>query len=109
MDIYTSVHLDDDLPTPLFQRHQLPSSSLDPVFELLSIFSLQHVPLFIGSALKVNRVFFIPPESFEVKRLNGETVSIVPPCSWSSLAPVQVRLLSYAWRKGQVFVFISVS
>lgn len=70
-------------------------------WNLTETYGIQHVPLFIGSALKVNRVFFIPPESFEVKRLNGETVSIVPPCSWSCLAPVQVRLLSYAWRKGQ--------
>ncbi|XP_044164248.1 LOW QUALITY PROTEIN: hormone-sensitive lipase-like [Acropora millepora] len=70
-------------------------------WNLTETYGIQHVPLFIGSALKVNRVFFIPPESFEVKRLNGETVSIVPPCSWSRLAPVQVRLLSYTWRKGQ--------
>ena len=55
-----------------------------------------------GHRVKVNRVFFIPPEPFELKQANGETVTIAPPCSWSGLAPVQVRLLSSEWRKGQV-------
>ena len=62
--------------------------------------------------MKVNRVFFIPPEPFELKQASGETVTIAPPCSWSGLAPVQVRLLSSEWRKGQVqydlnFILIS--
>ena len=52
--------------------------------------------------MKVNRVFHIPPDPFELLTLNGESVSIAPPCSWSGLAPVQVRLLSYEWRDGQV-------
>ena len=47
-------------------------------------------------------MFHIPPDPFELVRLNGESVSIAPPCSWSGLAPVQVRLLSYEWRDGQV-------
>jgi len=52
--------------------------------------------------MKVNRVFHIPPDPFELVTLKGESVSIAPPCSWSGLAPVQVRLLSYEWRDGQV-------
>ena len=60
------------------------------------------MPLLVCSAMKVNRVFFIPPEPFELQMLTGESVSIAPPCSWSGLAPVQVRLLSYEWREGQV-------
>lgn len=64
-------------------------------------YGLQHVPLLVCSAMKVNRVFFIPPEPFELQMLTGESVSIAPPCSWSGLAPVQVRLLSYEWREGQ--------
>jgi len=51
--------------------------------------------------MKVNRVFHIPPDPFELVTLKGESVSIAPPCSWSGLAPVQVRLLSYEWRDGQ--------
>lgn len=64
-------------------------------------YGLQHVPLLVCSAMKVNRVFYIPPESFELQLSNGKSVSIAPPCSWSGLAPVQVRLLSYEWREGQ--------
>ena len=66
--------------------------------------AFQHVPLLVGSAMKVNRVFFIAPEPFELQRANGEAVSIAPPCSWSGLAPVQVRLLSSEWREGQVCI-----
>ena len=47
-------------------------------------------------------MFHIPPDPFELFTLNGESVSIAPPSSWSGLAPVQVRLLSYEWRDGQV-------
>lgn len=64
-------------------------------------FGIQHVPLLVCSAMKVNRVFHIPPEPFELQRDSGESVSIAPPCSWSGLAPVQVRLLSSEWREGQ--------
>ena len=66
------------------------------------LFFTQHIPLLMCSALKVNRVFHIPPEPFDLMAENGELVSISPPCSWSGLAPVQVRLLSYEWREGQV-------
>ena len=53
--------------------------------------------------MKVNRVFSIPPVPFELRTVGGgEPVCIAPPCSWSGLAPVQVRLLSYEWREGQV-------
>ena len=52
--------------------------------------------------MKVNSVFHIPPDPFELLTLTGESVSIAPPSSWSGLAPVQVRLLSYEWRDGQV-------
>ena len=74
----------------------------------LAMLHLQHVPLLVGSAMKVNRVFFIAPEPFELQRANGEAVSIAPPCSWSGLAPVQVRLLSSEWREGQVCIVFSL-
>lgn len=54
--------------------------------------------------MKVNRVFFIHPEPFQLQRADGEAVTIAPPCSWSGVAPVQVRLLSYQWREGQVYI-----
>lgn len=70
-------------------------------WNLTESYGIQHVPLLIGSGLRVNRVFLIPPERFEVKSTSGEAVKIEAPCSWSGPAPVQVRLLSYEWRKGQ--------
>ncbi|EDO39376.1 predicted protein, partial [Nematostella vectensis] len=65
-------------------------------------YGIQHFPLLVCPALKVNRVFHIPSQPFELASPDGELISIVPPCSWSGLAPTQVRLMSYEWRDGQV-------
>lgn len=62
----------------------------------------QHFPLFVCPALKVNTIFHIPAEPIEIVTEQGETVHVAPPCSWSGLAPVQVRLMSYELREGQV-------
>ncbi|XP_032236077.2 hormone-sensitive lipase [Nematostella vectensis] len=64
-------------------------------------YGIQHFPLLVCPALKVNRVFHIPSQPFELASPDGELISIVPPCSWSGLAPTQVRLMSYEWRDGQ--------
>ncbi|XP_031568873.1 hormone-sensitive lipase-like [Actinia tenebrosa] len=64
-------------------------------------FGVQHFPLFVCPALKVNNLFHIPAEPFEITSESGSVVSIAPPCSWSGLAPVQVRLMSFEWREGQ--------
>ena len=52
--------------------------------------------------MKVNYVFDIPADPFEMLSKSGEKVWITPPCSWSGLAPVKARLISAEWREGQV-------
>jgi hypothetical protein len=65
-------------------------------------FLLQHFPLVVSSALKVNELFEIPPVPIEIPTEIGDSVTIQPPNSWIGPAPVKVHLLSYLLRAGQV-------
>lgn len=71
--------------------------------ELIRIcFLFQHFPLIVSSALRVNELFEIPPEPIEITTESGDYVTIPAPSSWIGEAPVNVHLLSYLLREGQV-------
>ena len=52
--------------------------------------------------MKINEIFEIPPVPIEIADENGENITIQPPSSWIGFAPVNVHLLSYLLREGQV-------
>lgn len=57
--------------------------------------------------VQVDEVFHLGPDAFEMLSVNGEEITITPPCAHTGPAPVQVRLLSYQLREGQVSRLIS--
>ena len=50
----------------------------------------------------MNDFFEIPPVPVEINTKGGDMVTIQPPSSWIGFAPVNVHLLSYHLRDGQV-------
>lgn len=60
----------------------------------------------VGPSVQVDEVFHLGPDAFDMPSANGgEDVTITPPCAHTGPAPVQVRLLSYRLRDGQVTQF----
>jgi hormone-sensitive lipase len=57
----------------------------------------------MSPAVQVDEVIHLGPDAFEMPSVDGsEMVTITPPCAHTGPAPVQVRLLSYLLRDGQV-------
>lgn len=50
----------------------------------------------------MNDFFEIPPVPIAINTEGGDVVTIQPPGSWVGLKPVNVHLLSYQLRDGQV-------
>ena len=50
----------------------------------------------------MNDFFEIPPVPIEINAEGGDVVTVQPPSSWVGLEPVNVHLLSYHLREGQV-------
>ena len=54
-------------------------------------------------AVQVDEVFHLGPDAFDMPSADGhDEVTITPPCAHTGPAPVQVRLISYKLREGQV-------
>ena len=64
---------------------------------------VQQLPSMVCPAVQVDEVFHLGPDSFDMPSADGsEDITITPPCAHTGPAPVQVRLLSYQLREGQV-------
>ncbi|XP_025100459.1 hormone-sensitive lipase-like isoform X2 [Pomacea canaliculata] len=59
------------------------------------------LPSLVYPNVQVDEVFHLGPDAFEMLSVNGEEITITPPCAHTGPAPVQVRLLSYQLREGQ--------
>jgi hormone-sensitive lipase len=63
----------------------------------------QKVPSLICPSVRVNHVFTLAPDAFDMMRSDGsETITVTAPCANTGPAPVCVRLLSHDLRQGQV-------
>ena len=58
----------------------------------------------MAGSVAVNKLIQIQPHNFEMERSDGEgeTATITPPCAHTGPAPVQIRLLCFVEREGQV-------
>lgn len=66
-------------------------------------FCVQQLPSMVCPAVQVDEVFHLGPDAFDMPSADGsEEVTITPPCAHTGPAPVQVRLISYLLREGQV-------
>lgn len=61
-----------------------------------------------SAQVKVNRALSVPPVAFDLPLAANHTASatIAPPSAHIGIAPVQMRLISYDLREGQVPLFI---
>ena len=65
--------------------------------------SVQQLPSMVCPAVQVDEVFHLGPDAFDMASADGsDDVTITPPCAHTGPAPVQVRLISYQLREGQV-------
>lgn len=56
----------------------------------------------MAGTVAINKLIQIQPHTFELDGEEGEPVTIVPPCAHTGPASVQIRLLSFVEREGQV-------
>lgn len=58
----------------------------------------------MAGSVAINKLIQITPHNFEMERVDNseETATITPPCAHVGPGPVQIRLLSFVEREGQV-------
>lgn len=71
---------------------------------VMSIFSLQSLASMTSTQVKVNRALSVPPVAFDLPLAANHRASatIAPPSAHIGIAPIQMRLISYDLREGQV-------
>lgn len=63
----------------------------------------------MAGSVAINKLIQITPHNFEMERVDNseETATITPPCAHVGPGPVQIRLLSFVEREGQVGTIIA--
>ena len=57
----------------------------------------------MAGSVAINKLIQIQPHNFELESADGkEMVTIVPPCAHTGPSPVQIRLICFVEREGQV-------